>query len=95
MKEKERKNELESAFNIYLRQLLERIERSMTIEIRLLKAPEGSEDATEEEKVEFASISETLSFPKPSGDPVLALTDGSAAQAVSKTKPASDSDGKT
>ncbi|MEG3146793.1 hypothetical protein U1839_19245 [Sphingomonas sp. RT2P30] len=95
MKEKERKNELESAFNIYLRQLLERIERGMTVEIRLLQAPEGKEDATEEEKAAFSSISETLSFPKPSGDPVLALTDGSDAQSASKTKPPSDSDGET
>ena len=90
MKEGVRKNELENAFNIYLRQLLARIERGMTVEIKLLEAPEGTEDASEEEKAEFAALSDMLAFPKPSGEPVLKLTDEATQPKASKAKPAAD-----
>jgi hypothetical protein len=73
----ERKNEVHTFLEKSLEALLARIERGMTVEIRLLPPPkeEGNEGA-EVTAVAFqhlAEIQKQLAFPAPSGEPVLQI----------------------
>lgn len=74
-----RKNELEKGLDWSLRALLARIERGMSVEIRLIPPqPPSEEDAEEEVPVNphfenMQQIARDLVFPKPSGEPVIAL----------------------
>lgn len=73
-----RRNELRTALQWAHEALLSRIERGLSIEIRLLSPPgladgEEPEGAQTPEAEMVRAIARTLTFPAPSGDPVLAL----------------------
>lgn len=75
--EQSRKNELEKGLDWSMRALLSRIERGMSVEIRLL--PPAPKDELEEKQgtpknyAEVEEIARQLVFPQPTGEPVLAL----------------------
>lgn len=74
-----RKNELDNKLKWAMGQLFSKIERGMTVEIRLLPPPIDEGDTEEERSAQaqaFAdldAIAKRLDFPKLSGEPLLAL----------------------
>jgi hypothetical protein len=74
-----RKNELAKGLDWSLRSLLSRIERGMSVEIRMIPRYPSDPDEGDGEGTESAhysdieEITNELVFPKPSGEPVLAL----------------------
>lgn len=79
-----RKNELHSGLSILLEQFMQRVERGMTVEIRLIGNRNADEDAPNEE-VEAArnnvnELAASLIFPTPSEVPVLRLTGGASGE---------------
>jgi hypothetical protein len=74
-----RKNELDNHLKWALEQLFSKVERGMTVEIRLLPPPIDEEKTDEERNAQaqaFADLKEIakrLEFPKLSGEPLLAL----------------------
>ena len=76
-----RRNELHTGLSMLLHQFMQRVERGMTVEIRLIGQQDPSEDADETEdpqKDELHAIAASLKFPEPSAVPVLQLTGGAA-----------------
>lgn len=74
--EQARKNELEKGLDWSLRALLSRIERGMSVEIRLLPPARVAEDEDVPDSQPYAEVQEIarqLVFPKPTGEPVLSL----------------------
>lgn len=69
-----RRNELENSFAIHLKEFLGRIERGMTVEIRLLTAPVEHEADDNQEVEDFDDVVASLKFPPPSPNPVLQIT---------------------
>ncbi len=86
VKESGRRNELEIALGKYLEQFLQRIERGMTVEVRLLSHADDPEVASDEPiPVDptidaLFDIAGELRFPSAAAHPVLQLTGGSATQ---------------
>jgi hypothetical protein len=74
VKDKGRKNELENSFSMHLKEFMGRIERGMTVEIRLLCAPQEDEAEADKAAAEFEEVAASLTFPPPSSDPVLQIT---------------------
>lgn len=75
VKDKGRRNELENSFSMYLKEFLGRIERGMTVEIRLLASPPDDVEAEDAATAaEFAEVAASLAFPPASPDPVLQIT---------------------
>lgn len=72
-----RKNEQRTDLKWALESILARVERGMTVEIRMLppvqKSPEASDSKTQRQFDDLEQIADQLSFPKVAGDPVLAL----------------------
>lgn len=75
-----RKAELDNSLHLALGQLLERVERGVTVEIRLIPPPKAEKteasgpDEKEQAFAELDKISKELEFPKIQGQPVLKLS---------------------
>lgn len=76
-----RRNELQTSLNSALEQMLQRVERGMTVEIRLIPPPaqqtlagDAHQAETREKFDELAAISKSLEFPQVQGAPALQLT---------------------
>ena len=69
-----RRNELESALGLHLKEFIGRIERGMTVEVKLLVNPTGQDGAESEETTENGGGYTSLRFPPPSPNPVLMIT---------------------
>jgi hypothetical protein len=85
-----RKNELQTGLSMLLEQFLQRVERGMTIEIRLI-GQQGADGETLADdaataQTEFSELAAALIFPKPSTEPVLQLT-GGASDEQAKPRP--------
>jgi hypothetical protein len=75
-----RKNELSNSLSLTLEQLLQRVERGMTVEIRLLPPakPQVDDEQTARKEQAFSeatAIAKDLEFPQLHGSPALQLTD--------------------
>jgi len=70
-----RRHELENSFAMHLKEFLGRVERGMTVEIRLLASPaEPAGDDGDNETEAFQEMASSLRFPPPSPHPVLQIT---------------------
>jgi hypothetical protein len=79
--EEGRKNELRNSLNGALELMLQRVERGMTVEIRLIPPPsaaaeqaEAADAGTTAKFEELGAIAKELNFPQLEGEPVLQLT---------------------
>lgn len=71
-----RRNELSNALNRHLNELLGRIERGMTVEVRFIghHAEGAIDEATAEAEADIGRIASGLKFPPPSPNPILQIT---------------------
>ncbi|MFN5127374.1 MAG: hypothetical protein ACK519_07515 [Sphingomonadaceae bacterium] len=80
-----RKNELQTSLSMRLEQFLQRVERGMTVEIRLIGQQEANDETLVDDdaataQTEFSELAAGLIFPKPSTEPVLQLTGGASGE---------------
>jgi hypothetical protein len=93
MQDAHRKNELHSGLSILLEQFLQRVERGMTVDIRLIGNRNADEDTPDEEvevaRAELNEIASALIFPSPSEVPVLQLTGGASGEQAKRASSSS------
>jgi hypothetical protein len=68
-----RRNEVASGLQLHLREFLARVERGMTVEIKLITQSQEAEEELDEAAASVEEFAHLLRFPTPTGDPVLSI----------------------
>lgn len=69
-----RRNEVKNGLELHLREFLARVERGMTVEIKLIAGAEKEVEELDEASATVSAYAHSLRFPAPTGEPVLSLS---------------------
>lgn len=69
-----RRNEVKNGLELHLREFLARVERGMTVEIKLIAGAEKNVEELDEASASVSAFAHSLRFPAATGEPVLSLS---------------------